>query len=93
MNKLSFWHKLAFLTNICWLLAMAMKYVQLFPRQSTSESTLLITGLLLAYGVNGGVNICTGLLFSIRKLPGTVARWLIIANFLFLLAQLYLFFT
>lgn len=92
MNKLSFWHKLAFLTNCCWLAAQCMKYITLLYGQSTTQSTILVMGLLMAYFINTGVNLWSGLLFIRGALNRKVPRWLLMVNFLFLLTQLYLFF-
>jgi hypothetical protein len=93
MNKLSFWHKLAFLTNCCWLASQVMKYIFLLRQQSATVSTILVMGLLMAYIVNTAVNLWTSLLFLKGKLNNKAPRLLIIVNFLFLLAQLYLFFA
>lgn len=92
MNKLSFWHKLAFLCNICWLAAIGMKYGVVL-RQSSATSTILVVGLLLAYLINTVVNLWSGYLFMLGRLKGKVSRWLLIVNFLFLMIQLYLFLT
>jgi hypothetical protein len=92
MIKLSFWHKLAFLTNCCWIMAQGIKYIPLLRQQSATQSTILVIGLLMAYLVNTAVNLWTGLLFIKGKLNNKASRWLLIVNFLFLLAQLYLFF-
>lgn len=91
MNKLSFWHKLAFIANICWLLTWLMKYYTIIPGGDL-QSSIIITGLVIANIVNGIVNLWTGFLLSQRKLPADIPRWLMIANFVFLIPQLYLFF-
>jgi hypothetical protein len=91
MVKLSFWQKLAFLANLCWLATWAMKFYNFLP-EGEIRSTILVTGLLLAYILNITVNFFTGLLFIRGKLPPSHPRWIIGVNFLFLLPQLYLFF-
>jgi hypothetical protein len=91
MNKLSFWHKLAFIANICWLLTWLLKYYVFIPKGDL-QSTVIITGLVIANAVNGIVNLCTGILLLQKKLPADIPRWLMISNFIFLLPQLYLFF-
>ena len=91
MNKLSFWHRLALIANICWLLTWVMKYYVFIPKGDL-QSTVIITGLVTANVVNLLVNLWTGVLLSLRKLPGDTPRWLMTANFIFLLPQLYLFF-
>jgi len=91
MNKLSFWHKVAFIANICWLLTWGIKYYSIIP-PGDLQSTVVITGLLIANIVNLLVNVVTGILFALKKLPAGIPRWLMIVNFLFLLPQFYLFF-
>jgi hypothetical protein len=91
MNKLSFWHKLAFIANTCWLLTWLMKYFTVLPAGDL-QSSVIITGLITANIVNGIVNLWTGFLLSQRKLPADIPRWLMIVNFVFLIPQLYLFF-
>jgi hypothetical protein len=92
MNKLSFWHKVAFIANICWLATWGIKYFSILPKGDL-QSTVIITGLIIANVVNVIVNCCTGILLFQRKLPAAgAARWLMTVNFIFLLPQLYLFF-
>jgi hypothetical protein len=91
MNKLSFWHKFAFIANICWLLTWVMKYYSIIPKGDL-QSNVIIIGLVMANIVNGIVNLWTGLLLSQKKLPAGIPRWLMTVNFIFLVPQLYLFF-
>ncbi len=93
MDKLSFWHKLAFLSNICWLMATGMRYGVMVPGQNSVVSTVLVVGLLMAYLINTLVNIWTAYLLIVGRLNARGLKWLIIVNFLYLLAQLYLFLT
>ena len=90
MNKLSFWHKLAFIANCCWLLTWLMKYYTIFPK-GDFQSTIIVTGLITANTVNFIVNLVTALYWQQKKLAGRVPRWLMIANFIFFIAQLYIF--
>ena len=87
MNKLSFWHKLAFIANLCWLATWVFKYYPI-PKGDL-QSTIIITGLITANIVNFLVNLVTCILWLQKKLTGKVPRWLIIANFIFVIAQLY----
>lgn len=89
MNKLSFWHKLAFITNVCWLITWFMKYYTIIPKGDL-QSTIIITGLITS-NVNFLVNAVTCFYWLQKKLSGKVARWLIIINFIFLIAQLYMY--
>jgi len=90
MDKLSFWHRLAFIANLCWLAAWCMKYYTILPKGDV-QSTVIITGLFTANIVNFIVNFCTCAWWFRKKLAGKVPRWLIIINFIFLIAQLYIF--
>ncbi|HEY4151246.1 MAG TPA: hypothetical protein VGM41_20050 [Chitinophagaceae bacterium] len=91
MNKFSFWHKLAFIANCCWLITWAIRYRSFLP-DGNVQSTIVVTGLVLASGLNLLANLLTGFLFLRGKLPAGTPRWLLTVNFLFLLPQLYLFF-
>ena len=90
MHKLSFWHKLAFIANICWLLTWVMKYYNIIPSKDL-QSTVIVLGLVVSQILNIIVNIVTGVLFVRSRMHGNVPRWLLMINFLFLLAQLYLY--
>ncbi|HTL07080.1 MAG TPA: hypothetical protein VL307_02445 [Chitinophagaceae bacterium] len=90
MDKLSFWHKLAFIANICWVATWVMRYYAIIP-PGDFQSTIIVTGLITAIIVNIIVNLITCVLWFQKKLAGRVARWLIILNFIFLIAQLYLY--
>jgi hypothetical protein len=92
MHRLSFWYRLAFIANCCWLATWVIKYYAFLPAGEI-QSTIVVTGLITAYIVNIVVNIFTVILLFRGKLSGiAVPRWLLLANGLFLLAQLYLFF-
>ena len=90
MNKLSFWHKLAFIANMCWLATWFIKYYTIIPKGDL-QSTVIVTGLITANIVNFAVNSITCIIWLQKKLAGKVPRWLIVANFIFLIAQLYIY--
>lgn len=89
MSRLSFWHKLAFIANLCWLATWALRYYSM--PTGHIQSSVMVTGLITANIVNVVVNLFTGIQFLRGKLPPSVPRWLMLANFAFLLPQLYLF--
>jgi hypothetical protein len=89
MNKLSFWHKLAFITNACWLAAWLLKYYTIISA-GVLQSTILVNGLLLAYMVNIPLCLFTLFLYIRKQLPAVIPRWLLIINGLFFLMQTYL---
>jgi hypothetical protein len=74
-------------------MATGMRYGVMVPGQNSAVSTILIVGLLMAYLINTLVNIWSGYLFICGRIKEKTPKWLLIINFLFLLAQLYLFFT
>ncbi|GAC1449257.1 MAG: hypothetical protein NVSMB7_11240 [Chitinophagaceae bacterium] len=90
MDKLSFWHKLAFIANLCWLATWCMKYYTILPK-GDFQSTVIVTGLITANIVNFLVNMFTCIYWFRKKLAGKVPRWLVIINFIFLMFQLYIF--
>ena len=90
MNKLSFWHRLAFIANICWVATWVMRYYAIVPAGDL-QSTIIVTGLITAIIVNFMVNLVTCLHWFRKTLAGKVPRWLVIINVIFLIAQLYLY--
>lgn len=90
MDKLSFWHRVAFIANCCWLLSWVLKYYTFLP-PGGMQSILIITGLVIANTVNFLVNAVTCAYWFRKQLAGRVPRWLVLINFTFLAAQLYIF--
>jgi hypothetical protein len=90
MEKLSFWYKLAFITNCCWLLTLLLRYYNIIPGREL-QSTVIVTGILLAPLINIGANAAAFRLWWQKKLEGLVPRWLLLTNLFFLLAQLYIY--
>ena len=88
MQKLLFFSRVAFICNICFVLAFLMKYVPDL-KDGYLTSTVLILGVGLAFGLNLLVNLITGVFLLQRKYrEPPYPSWLIIANFLFLIPQL-----
>lgn len=88
MQKLLFFSRVAFICNICFVLAFLMKYVPNL-KDGFVSSTVLILGVGLAFGLNLLVNLTTGILLLQQKYrEQPYPSWLIIANFLFLIPQL-----
>ncbi len=90
MQPLSFWHRVAFIANICWLATCVMRYYAFIPTGDL-QSTVVITGLIIANVVNFLVNIATCITWLRKRLSGKVPRWLLVANFIFVIAQLYMY--
>jgi hypothetical protein len=70
-----------------------MKYYSFFEQQKNVKGTVLIMGLVMAFFLNIFANLWAAILFVSNKLKTQVPRWLLFINFLFLVAQLYLYFT
>ena len=90
MQRLGFLSRLAFICNICLVLAWLMRYYSYLPHGHL-KSTIIIAGMFFSFIVNGVVNIMYGILLTRkRKLGDFVPVWLARINFLFLMLQLYL---
>jgi predicted tellurium resistance membrane protein TerC len=91
MQNLLFFSRVGFICNVCFVLAWLFKYYPSLP-SGHMVSMVLILGLLVAFVLNVVVNGCiTVLLLKGRPVFAHFPRWLIIINFLFLLAQIILF--
>lgn len=82
--------RVAFICNLCLLLAWVSKDLSFLP-EGYIQSTVVILGV----GVSLFLNIILCLVLLVywakrRKLPSDFPGWLIIANFLFLIPQVYL---
>ena len=83
--------KVAFIFNICFLLAAMMRLVSDLP-QTEIVSLIIISGYLLAIIVNVVVNLWLAIFGIINKsLPKIIPLWLIIVNFLFLIVEIIFF--
>ena len=83
--------KLAFICNLCFLVAFIIQWIPHFP-EGELVSNVIILGYVVAVIVNAIVNTWYAiLLFSAKELRNIVPVWLIITNFLFLIPQLILF--
>ncbi|MGB8191015.1 MAG: hypothetical protein WCF67_03805 [Chitinophagaceae bacterium] len=90
MPKLAFFSRVAFICNCCLLLVALMRYLPAMPESAVS-STVIIAGLVLSFLVNALVNILYAVvLLRKQNLRVHVPVWLAVANFLFLIVQLYL---
>jgi hypothetical protein len=88
MYRISFFTKLAFLCNLCFLAAVILQMMP-HPPQGEMVATTIIIGYLFAVVVNSLANVWIAALFFLKKKSShSVPRWLIIINFLFLIPQL-----
>jgi hypothetical protein len=90
MRKLLFFSRVAFICNICFLLTWLMRYLPPM-QQGHIASTVVILGIGLAVILNVIINLFIIVALLQRKpLKEHIPRWLVIANILFLIAQLML---
>lgn len=93
MQILLFFSRVAFICNICFGLTWLLRY---YPslQQGHATSTILILGIVVAAILNALVCLSIIILLLMRKPIGQhFPRWLIIANFLFLIPQAILYLT
>jgi len=90
MGLLRFFSRVAFICNICYLLTSLARYGPPILENNDIISTIIVLGWLMAIIVNILVNLWVLVAWSFRKGKGRleVPRWLLIVNFIFLLAQL-----
>ncbi|RZS75295.1 hypothetical protein [Pseudobacter ginsenosidimutans] len=88
MRKLLFFCRVAFLCNVCFLLAWLIQYLPVSPHGHIA-STIVVLGTGLAVILNIAVNFFVVISLLQKKMDWSVfPRWLIIVNFLFLLLQI-----
>ena len=94
MQSLIFFSRVAFISNVCFVVVWVLRYYPILKQGQPGEfvSLVLILGILIAFLLNIVVNLFVLVFMLQRKavwklFPG----WLIITNFLFLLPQIILF--
>jgi len=93
MRWLLFLSRVAFICNLFSLLSIVLLW-KTFIEQQVVVSIIAIIGYMLALFFNPLVNLIYGILLIAKKpLKDFVPKWLVVANFIFLLLQLqYIFF-
>lgn len=92
MFRIRFFSRVAFICNICFLLAIILQMVP-HPPQGEMVATTIIIGYVFAVIVNLAVSFwLVVIFFSKKQLINSVPRWLIIINLLFLIPEAILFF-
>jgi hypothetical protein len=90
MSFLRFLSRVAFICNICFLLAVVLLYLD-HPPEGDLISLIVVIGFVLAFIVNLIVNISYGINLLVRKRAGIeIPSWLMLANFIFLFPELIL---
>ncbi len=89
MRWVLFLSRLAFVCNVFFLLAISLQYFRWIAYENI-EATVIIIGYGMVVLINPFINLCYGVLFFLcREKLATVPRWLRIANFVFLLLQIF----
>lgn len=92
MRWLLFLSRLAFICNTFFLIAVSLQLVRWFKNQD-AEALVITIGYFMAALLNPVANLCYFILFlSSRKKLAIVPGWLMIANALFLLLQIFYIF-
>ncbi|HWB91491.1 MAG TPA: hypothetical protein VG605_06545 [Puia sp.] len=92
MQLLRFLSRLAFICNICFLVASALRYLPALPDNELT-SDIIVLGYIVAILVNLFVNLIVVILFLLRRVwAAGVAHWLLIVNFVFFIVQILLFY-
>ena len=94
MQNLIFFSRVAFICNVCFVLVWGMRTYPLLEEGQPGElvSLVLILGILIAFLLNIVVNgFILAFILQRKAAWKHFPRWLIIANFLFLLPQIILF--
>jgi threonine/homoserine/homoserine lactone efflux protein len=90
MRLLRFFSRVAFIFNICFLVAAFSQWLPGLPDTAPTWSILAL-GYFLSIIVNVIVNATVLFLFLIRRLrSAAISPWLLIVNFLFFIAQIIL---
>lgn len=88
MRVLLFLSKVAFVSNICFLLSALLQW-SAFIQNHIVVSTIVTIGYFLAvFLFNPLVNIIYLVFLFQKKLWSSVPKWLVVANFTFLIAQI-----
>lgn len=88
MRWLLFLSRVAFICNLFSILTLLILWKDITSQQAV-VGTVGILGYVLAIVFNPFVNLCYGLLLVIKgSLLAIIPKWLLVANFVFLILQL-----
>jgi hypothetical protein len=90
MRLLRFFSRVAFICNVCFLLASFVQWLP-NPPEGPLVSLIILCGYVLSILVNCLLNLTLLVVWLAGKSPqAQVPRWLLIVNFLFFILQLIL---
>ncbi len=88
MHLLRILVRVAFICNICFILAMAMLWLP-GPKEGAIYSLIIILGYVMAIILNGVTTVWFAILFFTQdRLPAIFQPWLLISNFVIFVLQL-----
>lgn len=88
LRWLLFWSRLAFICNICFLIAFSVQLTDWIKNEDISSSIALV-GYVIGFFINPAVNVCYFVVFIVaKKRLRSVPSWLLTANILFLVIQI-----
>lgn len=89
MRLIAFLSKVALISNVFFLLAVAMHFYNFLPDDTIAPTIVIIGYALAVFVFTPLVTICYLVLLSLRrKLFDAVPKWLVITNFIFLILQI-----
>jgi len=86
MRLLRFLSRVAFICNICYLLASVIQYIP-NPPEGPIVSNIIVLGYFLAIILNLLVSVALLITGVLRKKPLEVPRWLVTTNLIFMIIQ------
>ncbi len=93
MRLVRFLSRVAFICNICFLVATFTRWLPALPDNAIT-SDVIVLGYLVSVLVNILVNLVVLVLWSIGRLrAAAVPIWLLVVNLIFFIAQILLFYV
>lgn len=93
MRLVRFLSRVAFICNICFLVASLRQWI-LLPLDNQLASDIIVLGLLVSVVLNVIVNLIVLVLFVIGKLrSAAIPMWLLVVNLIFFIGQILLFYV
>jgi hypothetical protein len=93
MRLVRFLSRVAFICNICFLVASLRQWI-LLPLDNQLASDIIVLGLLVSVVLNVIVNLIVFVLFLIGKLrAAAIPMWLLVVNLIFFIGQILLFYV
>lgn len=90
MKPLLFVGRLAFLCNLLFLVCVIIQRTHDFIHQADISNVIIILGWMVAPFLNLTLNIWTSVAL-LNKSSFSLPIWLVVANFLFLIGQIYVY--